>query len=82
MERYEKALDPHFDDILGKHPRKAWAKFVHADNQHLVNDEVVDLIDRMLVYDHAKRILPQEALQHPFFLPLLREEEAQANHRA
>ena len=29
-----------------------------------------DLIDRMLVYDHAERILPREAMEHPFFAPL------------
>eukprot|EP00445_Apocalathium_hangoei_P042829 CAMPEP_0203967720 /NCGR_PEP_ID=MMETSP0359-20131031/96586_1 /ASSEMBLY_ACC=CAM_ASM_000338 /TAXON_ID=268821 /ORGANISM="Scrippsiella Hangoei, Strain SHTV-5" /LENGTH=417 /DNA_ID=CAMNT_0050905637 /DNA_START=89 /DNA_END=1338 /DNA_ORIENTATION=- len=53
LDKYNMELDPHFDDILGKHTRKAWNKFVIAENQHLVSHEVVDLIDKMLIYDHA-----------------------------
>merc|ERR1712136_568856 len=66
-DKYNLELDPHFDDILGRHSRKAWSKFVNGENQHLINSEVVDLIDRMLVYDHAQRILPKEAMTHPYF---------------
>jgi len=67
LDKYNLELDPHFDDILGRHSRKAWSKFVNGENQHLINSEVVDLIDRMLVYDHAQRILPKEAMTHPYF---------------
>merc|ERR1711972_434399 len=66
-DKYNLELDPHFDDILGRHSRKAWVKFVTAENQHLMTPEVIDLIDRMLVYDHAARILPKEAMTHPYF---------------
>ena len=27
----------------------------------------MDLLDKMLVFDHAMRILPKEAMEHPFF---------------
>merc|ERR1712039_25873 len=57
IDRYNLQLDPHFDDILGKHSRKAWSKFLTSENQSLVNSEVMDLIDRMLIYDHAASIL-------------------------
>merc|ERR1712036_193398 len=70
LDKYNLELDPHFDDILGRHTRKAWSKFVGTDNQHLVSSEVIDLIDRMLVYDHAARILPKEAMLHPYFRPI------------
>lgn len=66
VDKYNLELDPHFDDILGRHARKAWSKFVTDVNQHLVSVEVIDMIDRMLVYDHAARILPKEAIQHPY----------------
>jgi casein kinase II subunit alpha len=70
LDKYGLELDPHFDDILGRHPRKAWSKFVTSENQALCNEEVMDLIDRMLVYDHALRILPKEAMLHPYFHPV------------
>ncbi|CAK8997268.1 unnamed protein product [Durusdinium trenchii] len=67
LDKYNQELDPHFDHVLGRHSRKAWSKFVTSENQHLVSLDVLDLIDRMLVYDHAQRILPKEAMQHPYF---------------
>lgn len=67
LDKYNQELDPHFDHILGRHSRKAWSKFVTSENQHLVSLDVLDLIDRMLVYDHAQRILPKEAMQHSYF---------------
>lgn len=67
LDKYNLELDPHFDDTLGRHSPKAWSKFVSSENQHLVGNEVIDLIDRMLIYDHANRVLPQEAMQHPYF---------------
>lgn len=70
LEKYNLKLDPHFDDVLGRYSRKVWSKFVSNENQHLISPEVVDLIDRMLVYDHAARILPKEAMPHPFFRPV------------
>merc|ERR1712157_571049 len=70
LDKYQLELDPHFDDILGKHSRKAWSKFVTTENQHLVSSLVIDFIDRLLVYDHAARILPKEAMTHKYFRPL------------
>jgi len=70
LDKYNLELSPHFDDILGRHSRKAWSKFVTSENQHLVNPDVLDLIDNLLVYDHAQRILPKEAMSHPYFRPV------------
>jgi len=71
LDTYALELDPHFDDVLGRHSRKAWAKFVTSDNHHLANQEAIDLIDKLLVYDHAARILPKEAMTtHSYFRTL------------
>merc|ERR1712190_356178 len=77
LDKYNMELDPHFDDILGKHSRKAWSKFVTAENQNLVTLDVIDMIDKMLIYDHAARILPKEAMTHQYFGPIL--DQADAN---
>jgi casein kinase II subunit alpha len=74
LDKYSLELDPHFDDILGRHSRKAWSKYVSQDNHHLANPDAIDLIDKLLVYDHAARILPKEAMAvqggHAYFRPL------------
>ena len=30
----------------------------------------MDLLKRMLVYDHAERITPKDAMSHPYFDPI------------
>jgi casein kinase II subunit alpha len=37
LDKYQIELDPRFTDILGRHSRKRWERFVHQENQHLVN---------------------------------------------
>jgi len=71
LEKYSLELDPHFDDLLDRHTKKPWNKFITPDCAHLANQEAIDLLDQMLVYDHAQRILPKEALKdHAYFKPL------------
>ena len=36
LDKYQIELDPRFSDILGRHSRKRWERFVHSENQHLV----------------------------------------------
>jgi len=71
LEKYNIELDQHFEGVLGKHSKKAWQKFVTPENKHLVGPEVLDLLAKMLVYDHAERITPKDALQHPYFAPVI-----------
>jgi casein kinase II subunit alpha len=41
----------------------------------LVSNEGLDLLDKMLVYDHSQRILPREAINHhPYFQPVVAKE--------
>lgn len=77
LDKYQLELDPHFDDILGRHSRKAWNKFANLDNAALVNADAIGLIDQLLVYDHGKRILPREAMKLAYFQPVWDQEEAE-----
>ncbi len=70
IEKHGITLDSHYDDILGQHSKKAWRKFVTPSNAHLVNDEALDLLSKMLVYDHTLRTTPREAMEHPYFKPV------------
>jgi casein kinase II subunit alpha len=50
LDTYDLELDPHFDGILGRHSKKPWQKFITPDNAHLVSDEAVDFVSRLLRY--------------------------------
>jgi casein kinase II subunit alpha len=43
---------------------------VTTTNEHLVNEEALDLLSKMLVYDHAMRVTPRDAMDHPYFAPI------------
>jgi len=73
LDKYNLELDPHFDGILGRHTRKPWSKFLNQDNQHLVSPEAVDLLDKLLRYDHQERLSPAEAMAHAYFGPVRQE---------
>jgi casein kinase II subunit alpha len=74
LDKYNCELDPRFNDILGRHSRKRWERFVHAENQHLVSNEALDFLDKLLRYDHQTRLTAREAMDHPYFFPIVREQ--------
>lgn len=49
------------------YPRQPWARFVNAENQQFVTSEALDLLDKLLRYDHQKRLTAREAQAHPYF---------------
>ncbi|KAB5537271.1 hypothetical protein PHYPO_G00116880 [Pangasianodon hypophthalmus] len=67
IDKYNIELEPRFNDILGRHSRKRWERFVHSENQHLVSPEALDFLDKLLRYDHQARVTAQEAMEHPYF---------------
>ena len=70
LNKYNLCLDPHLETLVGRQSRKPWLRFVNHDNQHLVSREAVDLLDKLLRYDHATRLTAKEAQQHPYFDPV------------
>ncbi|KAK9881469.1 hypothetical protein WA026_016353 [Henosepilachna vigintioctopunctata] len=75
LEKYNISLDEKFVDILGQHHRKNWQRFVTTENEYLICESAISLLECMLKYDHMKRISAREALEHPYFLPLLRKQK-------
>uniref|UniRef100_A0A6Q2XHJ2 non-specific serine/threonine protein kinase n=1 Tax=Esox lucius TaxID=8010 RepID=A0A6Q2XHJ2_ESOLU len=70
IDKYNIELDPRFNDILGRHSRKRWERFVHSENQHLVSTEALDFLDKLLRYDHhAPSTGPRPGNNH-FYVPL------------
>lgn len=53
LDKYDIELDPQYDEILSRYPRKPWHSFINADNQRFISDEAIDFLDKLLRYDHA-----------------------------
>uniref|UniRef100_A0A4W6D462 non-specific serine/threonine protein kinase n=1 Tax=Lates calcarifer TaxID=8187 RepID=A0A4W6D462_LATCA len=74
IDKYNIELEPRFNDILGRHSRKRWERFVHSENQHLVSPEALDFLDKLLRYDHQARLTAHEAMDHPYFFPIVKDQ--------
>ncbi|XP_041650926.1 casein kinase II subunit alpha' isoform X3 [Cheilinus undulatus] len=74
LRKYHIELDPRFKDLLGQQSRKHWEQFVQTENQHLVSPEALDLLDKLLRYDHQQRLTATEAMEHPYFYPVIKEQ--------
>ena len=70
LNTYKIQLDPHLEAMVGRHSRKPWLKFVTSENQHLISHEAMDFLDKLLVYDHQKRLTAKEAMAHHYFDPV------------
>ena len=68
--KYRITLAPEYDQILIKQPRRSWNKLITSENAILASPEAIDFIDRLLRYDHADRIIPIDAMKHPYFGPV------------
>ncbi|AET39422.1 casein kinase 2 catalytic subunit CKA1 Ecym_4364 [Eremothecium cymbalariae DBVPG len=68
--KYQITLPREFMD-MDQYIRRPWKRFINDTNRHLCdNEEVIDLIDNVLKYDHHERLTAREAMQHPWFAPI------------
>lgn len=70
LTKYQLQLPPSLAAAVGRHSRKPWSVFITKENQHLCPPEALDLLERLLRYDHVARIQAHEALQHAYFAPV------------
>lgn len=49
------------------YPRQIWSRFVTPDNRPNVNPDGIDLLEKLLRYNHHDRLTAGEALAHSFF---------------
>ncbi|KAJ3087262.1 Casein kinase II subunit alpha [Quaeritorhiza haematococci] len=74
LDKYDIELDSHFDEILGRYPRRPWTRFVTPDNERYISPEAIDFLDKLLRYDHQERLTPAEAMLHQYFEPVRQRE--------
>jgi casein kinase II subunit alpha len=58
LDKYDIELDPQYDDILGRFPKKSWHSFINAENQRFVSNDAIDFLDKLLRYDHMVSSIP------------------------
>ena len=66
-DKYKEWMDLSILEKIGKYKEVPFETFINASNEHLVTPLAIDLLKKMLVYDHSKRITVKEALDHPYF---------------
>ena len=71
LNKYGLELSSVLEKMVGKHVQKPWQRFITHENQHLAVPEAVDFLSLLLKYDHGERILPHEAMKHPYFIPVV-----------
>merc|ERR1711920_1189696 len=70
IKQYDLRLDPAIESILSRYQRKPWTKFVNNYNKKYMSNESLDFVDKLLKYDHNKRLTPREAMAHAYFKPI------------
>lgn len=55
---------------------------MQTENQHLVSPEALDLLDKLLRYDHQQRLTATEAMEHPYFCKTRTPQASQTPHNS
>ena len=69
QEKYknESKINVNIKEKIKNLKKKEWRSFINENNKYLINDDAIDLLDKMLKIDPKERIKASEALKHPFF---------------
>jgi len=70
LQTYNITLDPQFRAMVGCHPVKQWHNFMKPRYKRISVPEAMDFLDKLLQYDHQKRLTAKEAMEHPYFYPV------------
>lgn len=70
LTKYNLRLQPSLQALFGRHTKKPWATFITQQNQPLCPPEALQFLDKLLQYDHTRRVQAREALQDPYFDPI------------
>jgi len=66
-EKYRERMGMEVVNNIGIYEKVSFETFINEENKHLVDDDVIDLLEKMLEYDHIKRVTASEALKHKYF---------------
>ena len=52
---------------MKNYEEKNWDEYINDNNKYLINNNTIDLLNKLLEIDPKKRITAKEALEHPYF---------------
>jgi casein kinase II subunit alpha len=58
LNKYKLKLDPEFDTLLGTYDKKPFEAYINDQNKHLCTPEALDLLKKLLVFDHQVHTTP------------------------
>lgn len=60
-------IDFSFFFVLYSYNKQPWTRFVTSENRAQASPESIDLLDKLLRYDHRQRLTAHEAQAHAYF---------------
>jgi casein kinase II subunit alpha len=60
-------LMPALTGSISSYAKLPWTRFITADIQHLATADAMDLLDKLLKYDHRERLTARETQAHVYF---------------
>ena len=67
-EKYDIKIQEQLYKRLQGYERRPLEEFIDDENRELISGGVIDLLNKIFVYDHRVRITAEEVLQHEFFV--------------
>lgn len=68
LKSYLKKFDIKFEiPNCGAQEGRMQFKYFVNDNQYIIFKDAIDLLDKILIYDHSERLTASQCLMHPFF---------------
>jgi casein kinase II subunit alpha len=69
IEKYNIKLKTYYEGLLSRnrYPTASWQSFISPERKQFCDKDALDLLDKMLRYDHQDRITAKEAMDHPYF---------------
>ena len=67
LQKYTIHFETDRETLLGDYPKRPWVRFVTQETAHLASQDALDLLDKLLRYDHQERPTAREAQAHIYF---------------
>ncbi|KAL6872178.1 casein kinase II, alpha subunit [Trichoderma novae-zelandiae] len=67
VEKYDIETSPDDVEAIPYFEKRDWQSFFNEQNEKPFSKEAVDLVDKLLQWDHKQRLTAADALKHPYF---------------
>ncbi|KAG1142856.1 hypothetical protein G6F37_001278 [Rhizopus arrhizus] len=75
LKKYNLMLGKQYERRIRQCRSIPWSRFVTPQNKKYMSNELFDLLDKVLRYDHQQRLTAKEAMSHPYFEHVAKSED-------